>query len=182
MKITIIRHGKTDSTVKGLRQGSKTDLPLNEIGRKEVLSFKIQIGDSFDTVYSSPLKRAIETARLLFPGHEIQINEFITEYDFGELEGVPFSTPYDQFPENTVEEYNGVEFLIPKDGETFKDVLTRCRHFLHFLKRNNQIIDRIAVVTHGTNFEILKALGEQQVWHTYLGKAKDFNGFTQFEM
>jgi broad specificity phosphatase PhoE len=182
MKITIIRHGKTDSNIKGFRQGSKTDLPLNEIGRKEVLSLRLKLEDSYNSVYSSPLKRAIQTARLLFPGSQIMINKLLLEYDFGELEGIPFSTPYDQFPQNTVEEYNGVKFLIPQKGETFKDVLTRCRQFLQFLKRNNLTTNKIAVVTHGTNFEILKALGEQLDWFTYLGRARDFEGFTQFEL
>ena len=38
-------------------------------------------------VYSSPMKRCIETAEIIYPYRELQIVENMTELDFGEFDG-----------------------------------------------------------------------------------------------
>ena len=64
-RIQIIRHGQTEANEKGIYIG-KTDYPLSEKGKKELVD-KL---DEFDysgveRVYSSPLKRCLETAAKL---------------------------------------------------------------------------------------------------------------------
>jgi len=178
MKITLIKHGKTDYNSEGKRQG-RIDLPLNEVGRKEVLALKRKLGKDLSIVISSPLKRAVETAQILFPRAKIIKNDLLIEYDFGELEGVKFSEPLRNFPNHQIEEYNGIKFLMPKRGETFEDILKRCQKFIAYLKKNFEKNDEIAVVTHSTNLEILKALAEKKEWFAYLGQAKKLHGFVE---
>jgi broad specificity phosphatase PhoE len=175
MQLTIIKHGKTDYNIAGKRQG-RTDLSLNEEGTKGVQELKENVGDDFDFVISSPLKRALETVQILFPNKDITTNDLLIEYDFGELEGVEFSKPLTDFPNNEVEEYNGIKFLMPKSGESFENVTKRCEDFLESLKKDYKDSDKLAIVTHSTNLEILKALIENKPWHTYLGQAKQFHG------
>ena len=181
MKITLIKHGKTDFNLEGRRQGRR-DLSLNDVGKKEVFALKNKIRQDFNIILSSPLMRTLETAKILFPGKKVLPNDLLIEYDFGELEGVKFSTPLEKFPNNKVEEYNGIKFLMPNRGESFEDLVERCKKFIKYLKENFKKNDVIAVVTHSTNLEIIKALAEGDPWHKYLAQAKNFHGFVEIEI
>ncbi len=71
--IYIVRHGQTDWNVKGIYQG-RIDIPLNETGREQARKTKKELeGIKFDKVFSSPLKRALETAQIICN------NEIITD-------------------------------------------------------------------------------------------------------
>ena len=64
MKIYLMRHGETEYNRVGRLQG-QSDIPLNEFGIQ--LAEKTAEGlksVSFDAVFSSPLQRALETARI----------------------------------------------------------------------------------------------------------------------
>ena len=62
----IIRHGQTELNTKMLMQG-RSDYPLNETGlaqAEESAGRLAAMGVKIDKVYTSPLKRAVRTARL----------------------------------------------------------------------------------------------------------------------
>ena len=182
MNITLIKHGRTDFNDQGKRQGS-TDLSLNNRGDKEVRSMINEFKNKrFDVIFSSPLKRALETAQILFPEQNIVKNDFLREYDFGELEGVRFSEPLENFPDNEVEEYNGKQFLIPSEGETFEHVAHRVERFVQLLLHGFGEEANIAVVTHSTVIEIMRAFCEGKEWSAYLGKDTYFHGYVELEL
>lgn len=62
--LALIRHGTTDWNARGLIQGS-TDIPLNEAGIAEVRGWSLPSCFAAHDWLSSPLLRAVETARLL---------------------------------------------------------------------------------------------------------------------
>ena len=66
MEIYLIRHGTTKWNAEFRLQG-KTNTPLDELGlemaRQTGIRFR-ELGITFDRVYSSPLRRAYNTARL----------------------------------------------------------------------------------------------------------------------
>ena len=65
MNIYITRHGQTDLNKAHLMQG-RTDAPLNAHGRQQAVEAAQQVkGIHFDAVYSSPLKRAVDTASII---------------------------------------------------------------------------------------------------------------------
>lgn len=181
MKLLIFKHGKTDLNIAGRRQG-RTDLPLNDIGRKQVKELKESIKEEFDVIIVSPMRRTFETAKILFPNRKLITNDLLIEYDFGELEGEPFSKTPKEFPDNKTMLYNNIEFILPNKGETFEEITNRCRQFIKYLKNNFDKNSTIAIVTHSTNMEIIKALVENKPWHTYLGKAKQFHGMVEVEL
>ena len=81
----LIRHGETEWSVSGAHTGS-TDIPLTEVGRRQAVG----LGDylarhSFATVLSSPLSRALDTARLA--GFDPVIDPDLCEWDYGAYEG-----------------------------------------------------------------------------------------------
>ena len=66
-RIVLIRHGQTDWNVEERLQGS-TDVPLNDRGRQEAraLAHRLRAGPAeWDVLVSSPLGRAVETARII---------------------------------------------------------------------------------------------------------------------
>lgn len=100
MKLYIIRHGETDwNKEKRLQGQSNTD--LNEYGRELARITGEALQDvEFDYVYSSPLRRAVETAQILLgeASVEIQTDERLMEIGFGTDEGVPASERRETFP------------------------------------------------------------------------------------
>ena len=89
MTLYLIRHGETDWNRQHRFQGSN-DIPLNENGlavARETAAGMARVGLTFDRIYSSPLSRAYETARILCPQQEIQVDQRLREVSFGDLEG-----------------------------------------------------------------------------------------------
>ena len=64
----------TAGNLQGLYIGSGTDLPLCDEGRAQLADLKERFAyPQVDTVFSSPLLRAVETANILFPGAAHQL-------------------------------------------------------------------------------------------------------------
>lgn len=82
MLIYLLRHGETEYNAEGRYQGIR-DVPLSAQGRAALCRAEISPG----TVYVSPLSRARETARILFPGARQIPVEGLEEMRFGVFEG-----------------------------------------------------------------------------------------------
>lgn len=97
MRICLIRHGKTAGNVKRQYIGRKTDEPLCEEGRQELIRF-YQAGryPKAEAVIVSPMKRCIETAELLYSGQKMILCEGLVETDFGSFEGKTYEELKDQ--------------------------------------------------------------------------------------
>ena len=87
MLIYLIRHGSTPGNEEGRYIGS-SDESLSAVG-KTTLSQNLQKGiyPTCESIYTSPMRRCIETAAILYPGQKPQIIPELREYSFGEFEG-----------------------------------------------------------------------------------------------
>ena len=83
MKILFLRHGKTKGN-KENRYIGRTDEPLCAEGRTELKRRDTEF--SPEIIYSSPMKRAVETAKICFPDAKICTEEGLKEMDFGVFE------------------------------------------------------------------------------------------------
>ncbi len=84
--IYFVRHGQTEWNKLGKLQGHK-DIELNDEGRKQAQIVKEKLsGVKFDKVFSSPLKRAKETAQIICNKEVVVDNRLIERFN-GELEG-----------------------------------------------------------------------------------------------
>ena len=82
MKIWLLRHGRTAWNAARRYQG-QTDIPLSDEGRAALRP----LPHGPERVYVSPLRRARETAALLFPtARQVAVKD-LTEMDFGVFEG-----------------------------------------------------------------------------------------------
>lgn len=86
--IYFIRHGQTKYNVEGRFVGS-TDLPLTSAGRQEIYDLWHERSKHIDkeVIYSSPMKRCIETAHIIFPDEHLEIIKNMREMNFGVFEG-----------------------------------------------------------------------------------------------
>jgi broad specificity phosphatase PhoE len=88
MAIWLVRHGETEWSISGQHTGS-TDIPLTPEGGLQASAIgRLLAGRRFDHVFSSPMLRARETARLAGFGERIRVREGLAEYDYGEFEGL----------------------------------------------------------------------------------------------
>jgi probable phosphoglycerate mutase len=94
--IYFIRHGESEANVRHVFAGQKDNSHLTEKGieQAKVEGKKIkEIGLKIDTIISSPLIRAFDTAKIVSEiigyDKEIIIDPRITEYDMGSLTGTP---------------------------------------------------------------------------------------------
>lgn len=148
MKVIIVRHGQTDHNKNNYCQGS-IDTILNEEGIKQAKELKEKFKNiNIDAVFSSPLKRALETAKIAMPDKEILIDERIKERHLGLYEGA-FSKTI------SFEEY-GHYHLNKKDNgvEQIKDLYERISSFFNELKTNYEN-KTVLIVTHGAVYNVI---------------------------
>jgi probable phosphoglycerate mutase len=85
----LLRHGQTRMS-KEKRFSGVIDAPLTDVGHAQAAAVAARLRDvPFDAVYSSPLKRARQTAEAV--GREYVIEDDLREADFGEWEGLTFA-------------------------------------------------------------------------------------------
>lgn len=95
IRVILVRHGETDWNKSRRIQGSNSDTPLNERGREQVEALALRLKqERIKAIYSSPLRRALDTAKAIACQHqlEIQIESSLREINVGELEGVEISS------------------------------------------------------------------------------------------
>ena len=127
-----------------------TDLPLNVEGRREILSLTSKYEyPKIQKVYSSPLKRAFETAKLIYPHNLIETVDDLKEYSFGVFENKSIDELLD---DSEYESWiDGHMSQPPKSGEdkkTFIDRIFRGFNYLILDMMKNQI-HQTALVSHG---------------------------------
>ena len=88
--ILLVRHGETDWNRDNRFQGH-ADTTLNDAGRAQVADLAHALrSERFSAVYSSPLERAAETARIIASelGLEVRLDEALMEVDVGSWSGL----------------------------------------------------------------------------------------------
>lgn len=149
MLLYLIRHGETDWNKEGKLQG-RTDIELNANGRFAAELTREGLKDVvFDVAFTSPLKRAKETAEIILRGRNVPIieDERIIEVCFDEYEGAEKNGADD----NIEYFFQAPELYVPKgEGESHKQVLQRESTFLNELFHNEEYENStILISTHG---------------------------------
>ena len=134
MNIYILRHGQTNYNLEGKFQG-QIDTILNENGIKQANETKEKLRHiNFDIVICSPLKRAIQTAKIV-TNKDIITDNRIIERSFGKLEG-----------EYSIPDYE--EKLEIYQIETFEELCKRVYKFLEDTIKKYKNQNNILIVTH----------------------------------
>jgi probable phosphoglycerate mutase len=125
--LATIRHGPTPWNAEGRIQG-RTDVALGETGRAAVAGWRVPPEVAGWAWVASPLRRCVETARLL--GAEPALEPVLVEMHWGAWEGRKLAELRDRLGPAMVEnERRGLDFR-PDGGECPRDVQDRIRPWL----------------------------------------------------
>jgi probable phosphoglycerate mutase len=146
--ILLARHGETDWNRKGRFQGH-ADPPLNETGRAQAAMLAGELaGIELAVVYSSPLRRALETAKVVAAEHGLEpvSADALREIDVGSWEGLTRAEVEARFPEQLARWLDYDQGW--RDGETYEAMGRRVvSALLGFAAAHPG--ERILAVTHG---------------------------------
>ncbi len=155
LTIILIRHGRTYGNVLGKYIG-KTDEELYIDGMNELTAKEYP---QCDLVFSSPMRRCLESAKIIYPQKKPFIIKDFEEMDFGDFEG------------RTYEELNGNKdyqawidsggMIAMPNGEARADFSARCVKAFDDIVKNASDNATIAFIVHGgTIMSILERYAE----------------------
>ncbi len=151
-RIILVRHGATEWSAIGRHTG-RTDIPLSELGRREASALGPivrRLAGTDALVFTSPLRRAMDTAAVVMPDVEPQVVDALAEFDYGNYEGLTNEEISEQVPN-----WNLFTDGCP-GGESVRQAGARCDAFAAKLER--MAVDRTVVAfTHGHLSRILTA-------------------------
>lgn len=144
LSVYLLRHGETAYNADGNRYCGRTDLALTDKGIAQAKAVFEQLkGKKIDAVYSSPLKRANDTAKIASGNENVAVDERLIEIDFGNWEGkrreefvVENPSIWQQWEQNPATAQAG------GTGENAQQVITRVDDFFGEMlaKHKNQTI------------------------------------------
>jgi probable phosphoglycerate mutase len=151
-ELWLVRHGETRAS-RGRTLAGWTDVPLTGHGEDQASALRpLLVGERFDGVWSSDLRRALTTARLAWG--EPRPDERLREMSFGELEGRPWETLDPRWQE-AMARFEG--FSAP-GGESFEEMRARVLSFVGGLPPGRHLI-----FTHGGVVRVLsREVGEDR--------------------
>jgi broad specificity phosphatase PhoE len=156
MKLMLVRHGRTVENENRIVQGH---LPgkLSKEGLEGVKKLAKELkAKRIDTIYSSDLKRAVDTAHEIAKYHpdvEIIMSKYIREKHYGEFQGKRIDDCWDCPAKRLRTDGPG--------GECWKDVGDRASHFLKDLRERHNG-DNVMVVSHGGFLAVMRSLLEKK--------------------
>ena len=141
-KIVFLRHGKTEGNLRKAYIG-RTDEPLCREGIEEIKRGEFS---GADIVISSPMKRCIQTAEIIYPNVPIRIYDDLRECDFGDFEGKSYRE-LDGHADYQAWIDSGGKIPFPS-GESHEEFTERCCNA--FLRAVSEIDGKTAaMVVHG---------------------------------
>lgn len=171
--IYLIRHGETQANREGIFRG-RGEVPLSPAGLKQAGELRAYFSSlKVERVFSSPLKRAVETAAICFPGQAIELQELLNNLDLGRWAGRKKKEIAQEEPElwrRWLEESEKMSF---PGGESLAAVKARTRHFNSLLAAASE--ECSAVVSHRSVLKALLAealdLKDKWFWKFHLDNA-----------
>ncbi len=150
MRLILTRHAESEANAQGIRQGQKYDTGLSENGLKQAKKLAQRLKDEkVEAIYSSDLKRAMETAYEIAKYHSVEVipDKRLREFDAGELvdmkEGMVYWTKY-KMKDSKRLNVKPWEVKTP-GGESEKDHMNRVKSFFDGIKHKGTVI----IVSHG---------------------------------
>ena len=126
-EIILARHGETEWNVAEIFRG-RIDIELNETGIKQAELLAQYLSErKIEAVYSSPLKRELETAAIITRFHQlnVEITPGLIDFDYGNWQGLPYQEVKDKYEKLYTEWINNPDQVKMPAGESLNDVRLR---------------------------------------------------------
>ena len=160
MKLYFIRHGETVWNTQAKLQG-KSDIPLNEKGVALARVTGEALADvPFAAIYSSPLKRALQTAQLVAGDRDVPIvtDRRLEEIGFGIWEGLSCHKDHYEIPSDSFQDFflDPFGYEPPAQGETVRHVCGRTADFLEeLIRKMGKEESNVLISCHGCTLRAL---------------------------
>lgn len=136
--IILVRHGESEANTRSILASRTGDYHLTDYGKEHAYNAAFVLKDfPVHSIYSSPVRRALETAEIIgkeFEGIHITVSEEIRETDFGKSEGKYFPRKISDLSD---------EERLEMGIESWDHHIARMREFISHVLHNS------IVVTHG---------------------------------
>lgn len=157
MQIYFVRHGKTEWNLTGKYQGCSAQTHLLPDSKADVVKLARYLAPTkFQTIVSSPLIRAQETAEIINEQLKIvptvQLEQDLQEFNLGLLEGMPYDEAKARYPKAVTGLFAQPELYDAKQiaAESFANVIARGTRIISQLSAQYQAEnDKIIIVSHG---------------------------------
>jgi alpha-ribazole phosphatase len=148
-RLILLRHGEPDEIVHGRCYG-RLDPGLSPRGREQMRrSWRLLDKQRAAAIYSSPSRRAVESANLRVPEMPVvAIDDRLREIDFGAFEGLTYSEISGRYPGEFDEWMTQPTAVAFPGGESFAIMSARVRAALEFIRRTH-CSRTVAIVSHG---------------------------------
>ncbi|MCK4274558.1 MAG: histidine phosphatase family protein [Dehalococcoidales bacterium] len=181
VEIILARHGETDWNTGEIFRG-RADVGLNETGlRQAELLGDYLSGEKIDFIYSSPLKRAVQTAEAIAQPRAVDVNivQSLIDFDYGEWQGLSHREVKEKYPELYQDWRDTPEQVRIPGGESLEEVRSRVMPFVEdAVMRCGE--GKIVFVSHRVVNKVLicnlLGLGNAHFWNIRL----DTGGITRF--
>lgn len=162
VRITYFVHGTTTDNEQSISSGWK-DVELSELGIKQAQELgKITKEQNFDIVFTSDLKRAINSAKIAWGEKYLRVaDERLRECNYGRLNGES-SEVVEPLQEKSV-------YTPLPEGESYEYVKERIQNFLQDLKENHDN-KHVAIVGHKAPQLALDVLLRGMTWEEAFAK------------
>ena len=151
-----VRHGETEWNAK-CRLCGRTDVPLSDVGRRQAQLLAARLKPiPFEALYTSPLRRALETANILGTalGREPVTDPRLIELSYGAWEGRTSDEVKRADPDVYRAWENDPATVAPPEGESGEQLIERLKPFLTELAQRHPG-GNAAVVCHRTVCRLL---------------------------
>ena len=126
--VIMVRHGQARNNVERTLAGRMDGVPLTPEGvRQAEHAARMLASAGVSAIYSSPIKRAAETARMISEecGVPVIVDERLTEIDMGKFTGMTFEEVVSGHDDIFAKFYGGDVEIAHKGVETFEQVRRR---------------------------------------------------------
>ncbi len=157
MELIFIRHGESNANIEKIFSNTGYRHGLTIRGVKQVNSLVDVLNDKFSgfkQIYTSPLKRAVETAEILSRifGVRYEIDHRLIEFNVGVLEGKKDAQSWELFFELWKKWFEADDLHASiSEGESLVQIISRIKDFIEYVRerysKNSNV--RLLVVCHG---------------------------------
>jgi len=146
-EVILARHGETEWNVAEIFRG-RIDIELNETGMKQAELLAEYLSDlKIDAIYSSPLKRALNTAEIIASYHKIDVKiaSGLIDFDYGKWQGLPHQEVKDKYKELHAEWINSPDKVKMPAGENLSDVRKRAIGVVAAVLVSHRVVNKVLI-------------------------------------
>lgn len=146
MNLYVVRHGESEANAMGVLQGPALDYDLTSEGVAQIESVRFSLPEEIGVMYSSPLKRVVQSAEILNKNFNVEIlkRDALKERDYGTLAGKAWEDIENGAELLAIDEEMKYDYR-PFGGESVEQVRARVEAVLEEIKNINH--NNVLIVT-----------------------------------